>query len=84
MRKKDIDPESHIALIYQILKDNLRKAKKQLLVIKQNREKENLKNLEFQKKLSEAAEKGAKDSLHGQVKEVVDDEGSSVFKFIGS
>ena len=28
MNKKDIDEESHIAVVYQILKDNLRKAKK--------------------------------------------------------
>ena len=40
MMAKDIDHESHIQVIYQVLKDNLRKAKKQLLELKNNRAEE--------------------------------------------
>ena len=86
MKAKNLDDESHIAVIYQILKDNLRKAKKQLLKIKQNREIEAQKARDFKQKLKEAVAKGEKDalSLHDKVKDVIDDEGTNVFKFIGS
>ena len=52
--------------------------------MKNNKEKEKREAQAFQKKLNDAKAKGGKDSIHNQVKGVIDDEGSNVFKFIGS
>ena len=86
MKAKDLDKESHIQVVYQILKDNLRKAKKQLLEIKNNRVEERNNTTKFQRDLEAAKVRGRSDpdSLHDKVREVVNEEGTGVFRFIGS
>lgn len=54
MMAKDIDDESHIQVVYQVLKDNLRKAKKQLLEMKSNKAEERRKALQFKREIEEA------------------------------
>ena len=84
LSKKTLDKESRLQVIYRILKDQLRIAKKQLLVIKKNNAAEAAKALELKRKMQIAAAKKDENSIAGQIKEVVNDEGKSAFKFIGS
>ena len=71
-------------VIYRILKDQLRKAKKELLFIKKNNAAELKKTLELKKKIEAAKDKKEDHSIAEAIKEVVADDGSSAFKFIGS
>ena len=54
MSKKNIDEESYVQVVYQVLKDNLRKAKKQLLEMKSNKAEERRKALQFKREIEEA------------------------------
>ena len=71
-------------MIYRILKDQLRNAKKQLLIIKKNNAAEAKKALDFKRKVEAANAKKDEHSIADHIKEVVMEEGSSAFKFVGS
>lgn len=71
-------------MIYRILKDQLRNAKKQLLIIKKNNASEAKKAMELKKKIEAANAKKDEHSIADHIKEVVMEEGSSAFKFVGS
>lgn len=82
--KKLLDKETRLQVIYRILKDQLRIAKKQLLTIKKNNAAEQKKAMELKKKIEESAQKKEEGSIAEKIKEVIDEEGSTAFKFIGS
>ena len=62
----------------------MRKAKKELLFIKKNNAAEQKKALDLKKRIEAAKDKVNEHSIHDKIKEVIDDEGSAAFKFIGS
>lgn len=71
-------------MVYRILKDQLRLAKKQLLIIKKNRFADEQKALDLKRKIDAAKQKNDEHSIADHIKEVIMDEGSSAFKFVGS
>ena len=71
-------------MVYRILKDQLRIAKKQLLVIKKNRFAEEHKALDLKRKIDATNQKNDEHSIADHIKEIIMDEGSSAFKFVGS
>ena len=59
-------------------------AKKSLLVIKKNNAAETKKALDLKKKIEAAKEKRDEHSIHDGIKDVIAEEGTNAFKFIGS
>ena len=51
LAKKDIDEESRLEVIYRVLKDQLRKAKKGLLVMKKEKDNERRRALELKRRI---------------------------------
>lgn len=51
LAKKDLDEESRLQVIYHILKEQLRKAKGELLELKKNRDKDLKRAIAFKKQL---------------------------------
>lgn len=89
LANKDTDEESRLQIIYRIMKDQLRVTKKELLGWKNSRDKRARQALELKRKIEEAnlasaALGTAGGSIADQIKEVVTDDGSKMFKFIGS
>ena len=82
--KKLLDKETRLQVIYRILKDQLRIAKKSLLTIKKNAAAEQKRAMDLKKKIDESAQKKVEGSIASKIKEVFDEEGSAAFKFIGS
>ena len=54
------------------------------MFIKKNNAAEQKKALDLKKKIEAAKDKVNEQSIHDKIKEVIDDEGSAAFKFIGS
>ena len=82
--KKTLNQEDRLQVIYRILKDQLRIAKKQLLTIKKNNASEHKKALDLKRKMEKANAKQDEHSIADCIKEVINDEGKNAFKFVGS
>lgn len=76
--------EDRLQVVYRILKDHLRQAKKQLLMVKKRNQEDYAKAIQFKRRIEAANAKNEEGSIADQIKEVVLEEGSSAFKFIGS
>ena len=63
LEKKDIDHESKLEVVYRILKDELRRAKKELLGIKKNNDIKKRQAMELKKRITEANAAAGKDSI---------------------
>ena len=80
----NLDEESRLQVIYRILKDHLRNAKKELIQVKKDREKRAQQALEFKKMLEQAKERKDKENISGKIREVINEEGSGAFEYLGS
>jgi hypothetical protein len=78
LEHKDLDHESRLEVVYRILKEELRRAKKDLLGIKKNKEIKKRHAIELKKKIAEANAKEGKDSIKGQVIELINLEGEPI------
>jgi hypothetical protein len=63
LANKDLDIESRLQVIYRILKDQLRRAKNELMQLKQDRAKDLKRALSFKREIQAAAETQEKGSL---------------------
>ena len=61
--KKTLDKEGKLQVMYRILKDQLRSAKKQLLIIKKNNHEEHLKALDLKRHIESAKQKKDEHSI---------------------
>ena len=84
LANKDLDDESRLEVVYRVLKDQLRKAKKDLLATKKNRDTRLKKALDLKKNMKDAVERDEKGSIADNVIMDVDENGKPIMKFIGS
>lgn len=83
LAKKDLDDESRLQVIYHVLKDQLRLAKKDLLKMKNERDQELKRALDFKRKLKEAAQKADKNSIAQSLEPEINDLGIEQLKYTG-
>jgi hypothetical protein len=78
LEHRDIDNESRLEVIYRILKEELRRAKKDLLGIKKNKEIKKRQALELKKKIAEANANPSKDSIKTEMVDIFNLEGDYI------